>query len=334
MWLKILRQNLSQLTRRTKGTASIEQKNGNGNAKGNKTNNNEAEVNRNEDQNGPVDIKAQAKKKPAVPGSGPLLQQTEVSSSQLDFFKMLDEKIENGPDYDEALDAVATADRVSGLLRRWELASMTWSSLSDLNNTTTPSTLKSRSPVLSTSRQNLSAKDREGMRNIVGGRPESAPVFVRNANRVDGLQEAHHCPSPNMPRHVLESITQSPTQSLKNTCTTTSNVSPTNFRYSDYKEYGIVNNQTTATSKVNKIQYQSQNAPIINGEYVNQQQALYREQYLQQTGIVTVPGQYSVGSPGVNVLRNSPYVQQFQISSSQHYPTPRKRAFNNAAQMT
>ena len=164
------------------------------------------------------------------------------------------------------------------------------------------------------------------MRNIVGGRPESAPVFVRNANRVDGLQEAHHCPSPNMPRHVLESITQSPTQSLKNTCTTTSNVSPTNFRYSDYKEYGIVNNQTTATSKVNKIQYQSQNAPIINGEYVNQQQALYREQYLQQTGIVTVPGQYSVGSPGVNVLRNSPYVQQFQISSSQHYPTPRKRA--------
>lgn len=56
------------------GSASIEQKNGNGNAKGNKTNNNGAEVNRNEDQNGSGD-KSQAKKKPGTPGSGPLLQQ-------------------------------------------------------------------------------------------------------------------------------------------------------------------------------------------------------------------------------------------------------------------
>ncbi|XP_046687266.1 uncharacterized protein LOC124372902 [Homalodisca vitripennis] len=33
-------------------------------------------------------------------GPGPLLAQMEISSSQNDFFKMLDEKIENGPDYD------------------------------------------------------------------------------------------------------------------------------------------------------------------------------------------------------------------------------------------
>lgn len=319
MWLKVLRQNISQLTRRAKGTASIEQKNGNG--KSNKTNNNGAEVNRNEDQNGTVDVnKAQTKKKPSTPGSGPLLQQTEVSSSQLDFFKMLDEKIENGPDYDESLDPTATADRVSTLLRRWELASVNWSSVADLNASPTP--LKSNSAGLSNSRQSLSAKDREGMRNIVGGRPESAPVFVRNANRVDGLQETHS-PSPNMPRHVLESITQSPTQSLKNT---PPGMSPTaSLRFQEYNA-----NQTAV--KLAKVQYHTQNQ-VNGGEYVTQQ-ALYREQYLQQTGIVTVPSQYSAGSPGGNVLRNSPYVQQFhQISSPQHFPSPRKRGFN-AAQMT
>ncbi|XP_012281583.1 uncharacterized protein LOC105700368 isoform X2 [Orussus abietinus] len=320
MWLKILRQNISHLARRAKGSASIEQKNGNGNSKGNKTNNNGPDVNRNEEQNGPVDVKAQSKKKPAAPGSGPLLQQAEISSSQLDFFRMLDEKIENGPDYDESLDAAATAERVSSLLRRWELASVTWSSVSDLNNSS--SDLKTRTFGLSTSRQSLSAKDREGMRNIIGGRPESAPVFVRNANRMDGLQETH-CPSPNMPRHVLESITQSPTQSLKNT---PPSASPTSLRYQDYnKEY----NANQMPIKITKAGYQGQNQ--VNGEYVTQQ-ALYREQYLQQTGIITVPSQYSAGSPGGNVLKNSPYVQQFQIASPQHFPTPRKRGFN--AQMT
>ncbi|XP_014204398.1 uncharacterized protein LOC106636515 [Copidosoma floridanum] len=73
-------------------SASIEQKNGNN--KPSKTNNNGADVNRNEEQNGSLD-KNQAKKKPVVPGGTPLLQQTEISNSQLDFFRMLDEKIEN-----------------------------------------------------------------------------------------------------------------------------------------------------------------------------------------------------------------------------------------------
>ncbi|XP_066588375.1 uncharacterized protein [Prorops nasuta] len=318
MWLKVLRQNISHLARRAKGSASIEQKNGNGNGKGNKTNNNGVEANRNEDQNGSVEAKGQAKKKPAAPGSGPLLQQAEISTSQLDFFRMLDEKIENGPDYDESLDKVARAERVSSLLRRWELASMTWSSVSDLN-TTAPASLKSRSPDLSTSRQSLSAKDREGMRNIIGGRPESAPIFVRNANRVDGLQDSH-CPSPNMPRHVLESITQSPTQSMKNS--TPPGTSPTCMRYQEsYKE--------CTSQKSVKQQFGNQNQ--VNGEYMAQQ-ALYREQYLQQTGIIAVTPQFSTQSPGSNVLRGSPY-QQFQITSPQHFTAPRKRGFN-AAQMT
>ncbi|XP_017886172.1 uncharacterized protein LOC108628619 isoform X2 [Ceratina calcarata] len=321
MWLKVLRQNISHLARRAKGSASVEQKNGNGSAKNNKTNNNGVEVNRNEEQNG--ELKSQAKKKSNGPGSGPLLQQAEISTSQLDFFRMLDEKIENGPDYDESLDATTRAERVSNLLRQWELASVSWSSVSDLNNAS-PTATRNRNSGLDSSRQSLSAKDREGIRNIVGGRPESAPIYMRNANRVDGLQEIH-CPSPNMPRHVLESITQSPTQSLKNATSPSS--SPTSVRYHDsYKECSA--NQTTA--KTVKVHYGAQNP--VNGEYVTQQ-ALYREQYLQQAGIITVPSQYSAGSPGGNVLRNNPYVPQYQITSPQHFTTPRKRGFN-AAQMT
>lgn len=306
-------------------SSSVEPKNGNGNAKGNKTNNNGVEVNRNEEQNGSSDIKNQAKKKPNAAGSGPLLQQAEISTSQLDFFKMLDEKIENGPDYDEALDSTNRAEHVSNLLRRWELASVTWSSsVSDLDQASL-SNERNRNSALSTSRQSLSAKDREGMRNIVGGRPESAPIFMRNANRVDGLQETH-CPSPNMPRHVLESITQSPTQSLKNV--TPPGSSPTSLRYQDsFKECNANQIPSKTTSK---LHYGSQNP--VNGEYVTQQ-ALYREQYLQQTGIIVPSSQYSAESPGGNVLRNNPFVQQFQIGSPQHFSVPRKRGFN-AAQMT
>ncbi|XP_050465613.1 uncharacterized protein LOC126858918 isoform X2 [Cataglyphis hispanica] len=319
-----------------RNASSVEQKNGNGNVKGNKTNNNGVEVNRNEDQNGGVDAKGQGKKKPTVPGGGPLLQQTEISTSQLDFFKMLDEKIENGPDYDESLDTTNRAERVTSLLRRWELASVTWSSVSDLDNTALPSNQKSRASALNSPRQNLSAKDREGMRNIVGGRPESAPIFVRNANRVDGLQDSgHYCPSPNMPRHVLESITQSPTQSVKTATPPGGCGSPIGSRYvqdSYSKECcSVVSTAEQQQQQPKKIHY-GQNP--MNGEYVTQQ-ALYREQYLQQTGIITVAPQYSTGSPGGNVLRNNPYVQHFQIAANpQHFAAPARRRGFNAAQMT
>lgn len=220
------------------------------------------------------------------------------------------------------------AERVSSLLRRWELASVTWSSVSDLNNTSSPSNQKGRAPVLSNSRQSLSAKDRESMRNIIGGRPESAPIFVRN--RVDGLQDSHYCPSPNLRRHALESITQSPTQSMK-TATPPSCASPISSRYvhdSYDKEYSAVTEQ----QQPKKCYYVGQNP--MNGEYVTQQ-ALYREQYLQQTGIVAMGPPYSSGSPGGNMLRNNPYVQHFQIATNpQHFATPARRRGFNAAQMT
>lgn len=226
---------------------------------------------------------------------------------------------------------------MSSLLRRWELASVTWSSVSDLDNTSSPSNQKSRTSVLSSSRQSLSATDREGMRNIVGGRPESAPIYVRNANRMDGLQYSH-CSSPNMPRHVLESISQSPTQSVKNSATPPGCASPiigsSCYHQDDYgKECASAAEQRQQQQQQHKkiSPYAVQNP--VNGEYVTQQ-ALYREQYLQQTGIITVTPQYSAGAPGGNVLRNNPYVQHFQIANPQHpFSAPRRRGFN-AAQMT
>lgn len=232
-----------------------------------------------------------------------------------------------GPDYDENLDTINRTERVSSLLRRWELASVTWSSVSDLNNTYLQSNQKNR--ILSSSRQNLSAKDHEGMRNIVGGRSESAPIFVRNVNRVDGLQDSHHCPSPNMPRHVLESITQSPTQSMK-TATPPSCTSPIGPRYVQDvydKDCSVASEQQQM-----KMHYIGRNP--VNGEYITQQ-TLYREQYLQQTGIITVAPQYSTGTPGGNVLRNNPYVQHFQITTNpQHFVTAARGRGFNAAQMT
>ncbi|CAH1374534.1 uncharacterized protein [Tenebrio molitor] len=59
------------------------------------------------------------------PFGGPLLAQTEISSSQQDFFKMLDEKIQNGPDYnsESETEKAAEAARLSALLKDWETAS-------------------------------------------------------------------------------------------------------------------------------------------------------------------------------------------------------------------
>ncbi|XP_022920619.1 adenylate cyclase, terminal-differentiation specific [Onthophagus taurus] len=59
------------------------------------------------------------------PIGGPLLAQKELSSSQQNFFKMLDEKIENGPDYDSSSETEKAAEtaRLTALLKDWETAS-------------------------------------------------------------------------------------------------------------------------------------------------------------------------------------------------------------------
>nr|CAH7718019.1 unnamed protein product [Callosobruchus chinensis] len=59
------------------------------------------------------------------PFGGPLLAQTEISTSQQDFFKMLDEKIQNGPDYNSESETEMAAEqaRLKALMKDWETAS-------------------------------------------------------------------------------------------------------------------------------------------------------------------------------------------------------------------
>ncbi|KAJ8921734.1 hypothetical protein NQ315_010644 [Exocentrus adspersus] len=76
------------------------------------------------------------------PFGGPLLAQTEISSSQQDFFKMLDEKIQNGPDYNSESETERAAEtaRLKALLKDWETASAGSRSL--------PNTPKHRPPTV------------------------------------------------------------------------------------------------------------------------------------------------------------------------------------------
>uniref|UniRef100_A0A336KAP1 CSON006518 protein n=1 Tax=Culicoides sonorensis TaxID=179676 RepID=A0A336KAP1_CULSO len=59
--------------------------------------------------------------------NGPLLQSQEISSSQQNFFRMLDEKIEQGPDYDSASETEIALEeaRLNSLIQHWESASIT-----------------------------------------------------------------------------------------------------------------------------------------------------------------------------------------------------------------
>ncbi|XP_018327300.1 uncharacterized protein LOC108738398 isoform X2 [Agrilus planipennis] len=70
---------------------------------------------------------------------GALLAQAEISTSQQDFFKLLDEKIENGPDYDSESEAekIEREARLVALLQNWQSASVR-----SLNNTPVRNTIK------------------------------------------------------------------------------------------------------------------------------------------------------------------------------------------------
>lgn len=50
---------------------------------------------------------------------GPLLAQAKISDSQQDFFMMLDEKIENGPDYDSETEEVDRRRRLQEYADQW-----------------------------------------------------------------------------------------------------------------------------------------------------------------------------------------------------------------------
>ncbi|XP_063245168.1 uncharacterized protein LOC134546332 [Bacillus rossius redtenbacheri] len=64
--------------------------------------------------------------RPRQVSAGPLLAHTEISSSQVDFFRMLDEKIESGPDYNSSGEEEMERERarIMSLLKEWENASL------------------------------------------------------------------------------------------------------------------------------------------------------------------------------------------------------------------
>ncbi|XP_029733582.1 transcription factor SPT20 homolog isoform X2 [Aedes albopictus] len=61
--------------------------------------------------------------------NGSLLQSQEISSSQQNFFRMLDQKIEEGPDYDSSSETEQALEeaRMNALVQHWESASLTTS---------------------------------------------------------------------------------------------------------------------------------------------------------------------------------------------------------------
>ncbi|XP_014218004.1 putative cyclin-dependent serine/threonine-protein kinase DDB_G0272797/DDB_G0274007, partial [Copidosoma floridanum] len=270
-----------------------------------------------------------------------------------------------GPDYDESSDATLRAEHVASLLRRWELASVTWSSV-DLDNSNdsspTPTIKSSSTPTAAQSNRinSLQQHHHHHQRSAActylhhqqktqvasapptanystnkertGNRPET-PVYVQrisSANRLDGLQDVvghhhpyhhqyqqqqqQHCPSPNMPRHVLESISQSPTQGLKNPPGLQQMASPptSTGRYPHHYHHSD-----------QPLKTKSNNNPL-NGESYGHAPPTYFQHQPQPTH----RGREQYDSPVL--LTNSPsnpYLGKFQISSSVS-PLPAAQQYN------
>ncbi|XP_070497539.1 forkhead box protein P2 isoform X2 [Chironomus tepperi] len=101
---------------------------------------------------------------PILKKNGPLLQSQEISTSQQNFFKMLDQKIEQGPDYDSNSETEIALEeaRLNSLVQHWESASLSASMCSStsrsLQNTPVRSAPLTRQQLRSQFQQPLSAE--------------------------------------------------------------------------------------------------------------------------------------------------------------------------------
>ncbi|KAG5677043.1 hypothetical protein PVAND_006828 [Polypedilum vanderplanki] len=101
---------------------------------------------------------------PILKKNGPLLQSQEISTSQQNFFKMLDQKIEQGPDYDSSSETEIALEeaRLNSLVQHWESASLSASMCSStsrsLQNTPVRSAPLTRPQLRSQFQQPLSAE--------------------------------------------------------------------------------------------------------------------------------------------------------------------------------
>ncbi|XP_014231539.1 uncharacterized protein DDB_G0271670-like isoform X2 [Trichogramma pretiosum] len=207
MWLRIVKKNIVQFARKFRGSASLTQKE---NGRNRRPDSGGSEVNRN-------DANDDKTRRPVPPG-GPLVQQTEVSTSQIDFFRMLDEKIENGPDFDETDDSYSILHHLKSP-RAKSLALSMLASLPQPEAATTTITTSS-----TTSSSNTSVAGSGGAKR----RPSSTPITIKRssheADKIDGIssdQRHHHhnqaggngaakIQTANLPKHLLEPIAQSP----------------------------------------------------------------------------------------------------------------------------
>uniref|UniRef100_A0ABD2XNK6 Uncharacterized protein n=1 Tax=Trichogramma kaykai TaxID=54128 RepID=A0ABD2XNK6_9HYME len=206
MWLRIVKKNIVQFARKFRGSASLTQKE---NGRNRRPDSGGSEVNRN-------DANDDKTRRPVVPPGGPLVQQTEVSTSQIDFFRMLDEKIENGPDFDETDDSYS----ILNLLKSPRAKSLALSTLASLPQTEAATT--TTTTTITTSSTSVAGS---------GGakrRPSSTPITIKrsshDADKIDGIssdQRHHHhnqgggngtgkIQTANLPKHLLEPIAQSP----------------------------------------------------------------------------------------------------------------------------
>ncbi|XP_030762142.1 uncharacterized protein LOC115886952 [Sitophilus oryzae] len=138
------------------------------------------------------------------PFGGPLLAQTEISTSQQDFFKMLDEKIENGPDYNSESENEKMAERMRlrDLLKEWETASTTSGS-------------QSGTPKRSPARRGPSRKGEavvpqglEGTRLVNDGKGYIVQVSQNVIHQSYGLPPPHQDPPPPLQPPPLPPVQQ------------------------------------------------------------------------------------------------------------------------------
>ncbi|CAH0552928.1 unnamed protein product [Brassicogethes aeneus] len=124
---------------------------------------------------------------------GPLLAQTQISTSQQDFFKMLENRIENGPDYNSESESeqAAEAVRLNSLLKDWETASAGSRSL--------PATPKRR-PKPPPGGRNDAVRSAEAAREAAADRQHQQPPLSHDRNYVSQI-------SPNL-IHQSYGVTQ------------------------------------------------------------------------------------------------------------------------------
>ncbi|CRK95968.1 CLUMA_CG009409, isoform A, partial [Clunio marinus] len=132
---------------------------------------------------------------PILKKNGPLLQSQDISSSQQNFFKMLDQKIEQGPDYDSNSETEIAIEeaRLNSLVQHWESASLSASMCSSTSRSL------QNTPV-----RHASLNSRQSQIRSQFQQPLSAELLSQQQQMIKQLQQhqANQTASINSPKRV------------------------------------------------------------------------------------------------------------------------------------